>query len=77
MPFKNPEKTKVRKVSAGRAHSIILTDEGIFTLGNNAYGQCGRKVIPEENYIMSNYINHIPNVDGKAIKDVECGQDHR
>ncbi|KAG5895482.1 hypothetical protein JTB14_011180 [Gonioctena quinquepunctata] len=76
LPFKNPAKCKVLKLSAGRAHLIVLTDEGIFTLGNNSFGQCGRKIIPNENYMMSNYINHIEKIDGKSIIDIECGQDH-
>ncbi|KAJ8983527.1 hypothetical protein NQ317_012018 [Molorchus minor] len=76
LPFLNPEKCEILKVAAGRAHTLILTTEGIFTLGNNAYGQCGRKIIPDENYTMSNYINHIENIDGKRIIDIECGQDH-
>lgn len=65
------------KLSAGRAHILVLTNEGIFALGNNAFGQCGRKIIPDENYIRSNYINHIENIDEKKIVDIECGQDHR
>ncbi|CAH1986118.1 unnamed protein product [Acanthoscelides obtectus] len=76
LPFQNPTKSKVLKISAGRAHSVILTDEGIFTLGNNAYGQCGRKIIPDENYAISNYIHHIQDIEGERIVDVECGQDH-
>lgn len=77
LPFSNPEKTKILKLAAARAHSIVLTDEGIFTFGNNSYGQCGRKIIPDEDYSMSNYIHHIPTLDGKQIVDIECGQDHR
>lgn len=77
LPFLNPAKTKILKLAAGRAHSIVLTDEGIFTLGNNSYGQCGRKAIPNEDYTMSNYIHHIPKLEGKSIVDIECGQDHR
>ncbi|XP_018573129.1 RCC1-like G exchanging factor-like protein isoform X2 [Anoplophora glabripennis] len=76
LPFLNPEKTKILKLAAGRAHSVVLTDEGIFTLGNNSYGQCGRKVIPNEDYSMSNYIHHISKLEGKNIVDIECGQDH-
>lgn len=76
LPLKNPIETKVNKLSAGRAHLAVLTDEGLFLLGNNSYGQCGRNIIEEENYFMSNYINHIPEIDGKKIIDVECGQDH-
>lgn len=76
LPFKNP-KTKVLKLAAGRAHLLALTQEGLFLLGNNAYGQCSRTIIPEEDYSASNYINHIEKIDGKTIVDVECGQDHR
>lgn len=77
LPFKNPKSSKVLKLSGGRAHLLILTDEGIFALGNNAFGQCGRKIIPDENYIVSNFINHIENLEGNKIVDIECGQDHR
>lgn len=56
---------------------LVLTDEGVFTLGNNAFGQCGRKIIPDENYMMSNFINHIESLEGKKIVNIECGQDHR
>ncbi|XP_056635731.1 RCC1-like G exchanging factor-like protein [Diorhabda sublineata] len=76
LPLKYPEQSKIIKLSAGRAHLLVLTDEGLFTLGNNAYGQCGRKIIPDENYLRSNYINHIEKIDEKKIIDVECGQDH-
>ncbi|XP_050292896.1 RCC1-like G exchanging factor-like protein [Anthonomus grandis grandis] len=76
LPFTNPRKTRVLKLAAGRAHLVVLTDEGLYTLGNNAYGQCGRTVIPNEDYIKSNHINHIETVHGKRIIDIECGQDH-
>lgn len=64
-------------LAAGRAHSIVLTEEGVFTLGNNAYGQCGRPVIENENYDGSKAIHHIHDIDGIKIKSVACGQDHR
>ncbi|KAJ8955396.1 hypothetical protein NQ318_003494 [Aromia moschata] len=76
LPFLSPEKSRVLKITAGRAHLVVLTDEGIFTLGNNAYGQCGRSIIPDEDYSRSNYINRIETIDGKKIVDIECGQDH-
>lgn len=77
LPLKDPENSKVLKLSAGRAHVLVLTDEGIFALGNNSFGQCGREIVLDENYIMSNYINHIENINGNKIIDIECGQDHR
>jgi alpha-tubulin suppressor-like RCC1 family protein len=76
LPLKNPTKSKIRKLAAGRAHLVVLTDEGVFLLGNNSYGQCARQIIENENYFMSSYINHVPHVDGKEVRDIECGQDH-
>ncbi|XP_026288148.1 RCC1-like G exchanging factor-like protein [Frankliniella occidentalis] len=76
IPFKN-FKTKVIGLAAGRAHLLVLTDEeGVFTLGNNAYGQCGRPVIADENYVGSRNIHCIPDVSGSRIRSVACGQDH-
>lgn len=77
MPFKNHKHSKVLKLSAGRSHLLVLTTEGIFALGNNSFGQCGRNIVTDENYTMSNYINHIETLHGKKIVDIECGQDHR
>ncbi|KAF3429099.1 hypothetical protein E2986_06589 [Frieseomelitta varia] len=75
LPVKDSS-TKVLDMAAGRAHLLVLTDEGLFTLGNNAYGQCGRPIIPEENYEKSRIIHHIPNIKEKKVKAVTAGQDH-
>lgn len=65
-------------MAAGRAHLLVLTDrEGVFTLGNNAYGQCGRQIVEEEKYSGSRIIHNIPHLNGAKIKSIECGQDHR
>ena len=41
----------VEKLACGRAHSLVLTNTGsVLSLGDNAYGQCGRPVIEEEDY---------------------------
>lgn len=56
---------------------LALTEEGLFLFGNNAYGQCGRRIVPDEDYGTSNFINHIDKLDGKKIVDIQCGQDHR
>jgi len=69
--------TKVLGMAAGRAHSLILTTDGLFTLGNNAYGQCGRPIVLNEDYKKSIIIHHIPNIKGKKITAVTAGQDHR
>ncbi|XP_030762553.1 RCC1-like G exchanging factor-like protein isoform X2 [Sitophilus oryzae] len=76
LPFRDPEHSKVLKVVAGRAHTLVLTEEGVFTMGNNSYGQCGRKIIENEDYLRSNFVNHIPDIDGSKICDIEAGQDH-
>lgn len=68
-------KSRVRQVSAGRAHSLILTDEGVFSLGNNAYGQCGRRVIDDEKYANSTIIHRIRDLPDD-IEQVIAGLDH-
>uniref|UniRef100_A0A8P4KM97 RCC1 like n=1 Tax=Dicentrarchus labrax TaxID=13489 RepID=A0A8P4KM97_DICLA len=51
LPLAEPLQTKVVQVACGRAHSLVLTDqEGVFSMGNNAYGQCGRRIVEDEVY---------------------------
>lgn len=72
---------KVHCMAAGRAHLVVVTQNGhIFTMGNNAYGQCGRSIIKDENYKGSALIHRISqhefcNEDDEVI-NVVCGQDH-
>lgn len=66
----------VLKLSAGRAHLLVLTNEGLFTFGNNAYGQCGRDIITNEKYNGSQYVHKIAEIDHRRIVDVKAGQDH-
>lgn len=76
IPYKSLE-TKIIGLSAGRAHSAILTDnEGVFTLGNNAYGQCGRKINVNEEYKGSMVSHNIMRLGKEKIVSVCCGQDH-
>lgn len=75
LPLKKPD-TKVISLAAGRAHLLILTTEGLFTLGNNGYGQCGRPIIQDEDYNHSHVIHHIPDIKGTKITNVTAGQDH-
>lgn len=73
------EKIQVVKAATGRAHTVALTESGtVFTLGNNAYGQCARDVVNDEEYFGSEIIHRIPSntFNGKPIVDVHCGQDH-
>lgn len=64
------------KVGCGRAHTVVISDkEGVFSLGNNSYGQCG---IPAEYNSKENSILKVHKVEGidENIKEVVCGQDH-
>ncbi|XP_066279833.1 RCC1-like G exchanging factor-like protein [Branchiostoma lanceolatum] len=75
LPLTNPQETQVLQVACGRAHSLILTDrEGVFSLGNNAYGQCGRAAVENEEYRGSSQINRVK-IDGK-VKQLAAGLDH-
>lgn len=68
--------TRLLQVSCGRAHSLVLTDqEGVFSFGNNALGQCGRPVVEDEVYSGSHIIHKIEGISGKVVQ-VSCGQDH-
>ncbi|XP_040982477.1 RCC1-like G exchanging factor-like protein isoform X2 [Aquila chrysaetos chrysaetos] len=76
LPLEKPQETRVLQVSCGRAHSLILTDsEGVFTMGNNSYGQCGRKVVEDETYSESHLIHQLKEFDSRVVQ-VVCGQDH-
>lgn len=76
LPLNRPQETRVLQVSCGRAHSLVLTDsEGVFSMGNNSYGQCGRKVVENEIYSESHKIHRMQDFDGQVVQ-VTCGQDH-
>lgn len=81
-PSETIEDLQVKCMSAGRAHLVVVTQNGtIFTLGNNSFGQCGRQIIPKEAYSASTGIIHRIekyNIvkDSDEIINVECGQDH-
>ncbi|KAM9788931.1 RCC1-like G exchanging factor-like protein [Neosynchiropus ocellatus] len=76
LPLKEPQQTRVVQVSCGRAHSLVLTDnEGVFSLGNNSYGQCGRTIVEDEVYSGSHMIHQVKGISSKVVQ-VSCGQDH-
>ncbi|XP_058020279.1 RCC1-like G exchanging factor-like protein isoform X2 [Ahaetulla prasina] len=75
LPLAKPQQSRVLQVSCGRAHSLVLTEEGVFSMGNNAYGQCGRKVIEGEIYSESQIINKLQGFEDRVVQ-VACGQDH-
>lgn len=73
------EEFQAVKAAAGRAHTAVLTDDGsLFTLGNNAYGQCARPVIDDEEYFASKIIHRVSleAFDKQRVVDIVCGQDH-
>ena len=68
------KKEKLRSVAAGRTHSLALTSEGrVLSWGNNAYGQCGRAVIEDEDYFVNQVVHEL---EVEHIKAVVAGQDH-
>ncbi|KAI4785954.1 hypothetical protein KUCAC02_037443, partial [Chaenocephalus aceratus] len=76
LPLQKPLQTRVLQVSSGRAHSLILTDqEGVFSMGNNAYGQCGRPIVEDEVYSGSHTIHSMTGFSSR-VTQVACGQDH-
>ncbi|XP_055537569.1 RCC1-like G exchanging factor-like protein isoform X1 [Wyeomyia smithii] len=73
----NNKGVKIVKVAAGRAHTLALAQNGsVYALGNNAYGQCGRSIIKNEDYFHAPLINRIDQLNNERVKDVDCGQDH-
>ncbi|XP_069828571.1 RCC1-like G exchanging factor-like protein isoform X2 [Dendropsophus ebraccatus] len=76
LPLDKPQSTRVLQVSCGRAHSLILTDnEGVFSIGNNSYGQCARRIVEGEIYSESQLIHRVKQLDSRVVQ-VACGQDH-
>uniref|UniRef100_A0A1A8PJJ8 Williams-Beuren syndrome chromosome region 16 homolog n=1 Tax=Nothobranchius rachovii TaxID=451742 RepID=A0A1A8PJJ8_9TELE len=76
LPLVEPVQTRVIQVACGRAHSLVLTDqEGVFSMGNNAYGQCGRRIVDDEVYSGSHVIHRMEGFSSRVIQ-VACGQDH-
>ena len=62
-------------VDCGRAHTVVLTaKDGVFTLGHNGYGQCGRKIIEGEDYQRQATVHRIKTEE--EFTGVVCGQDH-
>ncbi|GAB1290247.1 RCC1-like G exchanging factor-like protein [Apodemus speciosus] len=69
LPLDRPQETKVLQVSCGRAHSLVLTDrEGVFSMGNNSHGQCGRKVVEDEVYSESHKVHRMQDFDGQVVQ---------
>ena len=64
------------KVACGRAHTVLLTDDGqALTLGHNGYGQCGRFIVENEDYKKQSTVHRIKL--SSKIAQIYCGQDNR
>lgn len=81
--YSDSEELKIVKVAAGRAHSMALSASDIlFTLGNNAYGQCGRPAVENEQFHSSQLVHRVAGKtifggdENDKIKDIVCGLDH-
>lgn len=71
-----PTKTPIKKVSCGRAHSLLLNQQGqVFSMGDNSLGQCGRVIIENENYFGNEKVHYIEELP-ENISHIQCGQDH-
>lgn len=66
-------------IGAGRAHSVIsVGGKGLITLGDNGEGQCGRKIIGDEEYKGSKYIYRVaPFGEGDDVVQLACKFDIR
>lgn len=80
LPKTSPDEIhNIIKVACGRSHTLALKDDGtVFSLGNNAYGQCGREIIEDEVYAGSSIVNTLTSnlFNNEKIVNVVCGQDH-
>ncbi|XP_043239071.1 RCC1-like G exchanging factor-like protein isoform X1 [Amphibalanus amphitrite] len=74
IPVDDPS-IKVTAVACGRSHTAFVTSDGAaYTLGNNAYGQCGRQVLEREDYSSNATVHRVPLE--LPVRTVTCGQDH-
>lgn len=75
------EKFRILDLACGRSHSTVLTNYGIFTFGNNSYGQCARPIIENEEYfgnrgIIQNVSKYLQLDSTDSVVSVKAGQDH-
>ncbi|XP_076456866.1 RCC1-like G exchanging factor-like protein isoform X2 [Babylonia areolata] len=76
LPVDRPSSTRVRHLGCGRAHTVVVTeDAGVFSLGSNAYGQCGRPIVEGEDFRKNPLVHAVQGLPGD-VQQVTCGQDH-
>lgn len=73
LPFFGSKKgSEVLALGAGKGHSLIsVKGEGLYSLGDNERGQCGRTVIPDEIYFGSKYIHKHTRFEEEAKEIVQ------
>lgn len=84
LPFTLEQSASLRilDVACGRAHSVVLTNHGIVTFGNNSYGQCARPIVDNEEYsanpaVVQEVSKHVELESGDdQVVAVKAGQDH-
>lgn len=75
-PIVLPTKAPISRVACGRAHSLLMNKTGqVFSIGNNAFGQCGRPIRESEIYFGSKTCHELTDLPNNVI-DIVCGQDH-
>jgi RCC1-like G exchanging factor-like protein len=75
------DKFRIIDIACGRAHSVVVTNMGIFTFGNNSYGQCSRPIIEDEIYFgnqanLQNVYKYFELESDDEVVSVRAGQDH-
>lgn len=75
-PIWLPTEHKILEVACGRSHSLLKNEKGeVFSLGNNAFGQCGRPIVEKEDYFGSKKVHKLQDIPSD-IEQICCGQDH-
>jgi len=63
--------SRVKGIAGGLGHSVVSFEEqGLLTFGDNSKGQCGRRIIADENYFGSKYVHKIPPFGSGVENDV-------
>ncbi|PAA54412.1 hypothetical protein BOX15_Mlig030897g4, partial [Macrostomum lignano] len=62
---------RLLRLSAGRAHSLLVTSHGAYAFGNNAFGQCGRPAGGESAAVARLALPCPP----ESVQRLVCGQD--
>ncbi|XP_022685675.1 RCC1-like G exchanging factor-like protein [Varroa jacobsoni] len=73
---KAPFWSSILSLGAGRAHTVIVTSDAVYTLGNNSLGQCGRPIIENESYFGRDLLHRVEGDGLNNVVKTVCGLDH-